>query len=207
MWGSDDKRDKVHVQRLVNRLPRASMAARSTSTTHQHTYLPTNLVSVCSQCVLLGPSLGRPLAGHHLEGFLFWGPIVLVAAIVEFLLLFATRSCGMPCTRIEHHVPGRVHPFFPVLSFSFFWLPLQVGALGVAPQGAREWQYTHHAHYSVRSVKKGRGDGCRRVTAGCCTVGPLESNTVLCWPFDISPKSGPTGAAKASPPVPNAPSQ
>ena len=28
VWGSDDQRDMVHVQQLVNRLPRASMAAR-----------------------------------------------------------------------------------------------------------------------------------------------------------------------------------
>jgi hypothetical protein len=113
------------------------------------------------------------------------GPVVLAAAIVDISTLVCNSELwhAVHAHRAPPHRPCA--PFFPVHLFPFFWLPL--GALGVAPQGAREWQNAHHAHYSVRSMKKGRGDGCGRVTAGCCTVGPLsgsESNTVLCCPCD-----------------------
>jgi hypothetical protein len=81
----------------------------------------------------------------------------------------------MPCTRIEHHLTGCGH-LSPGQRVSFFWLAL--GALGVAPQGAHEWQITHHAQYSVRSMRKGRGDGCgsenSRATQFCVARLPVD---------------------------------
>ena len=82
-------------------------------------------------------------------------------------LLWTFISClqlGAVAARASSTMSPAVCTFSPVHLFPFFWLPL--GALGVAPQGAREWQYTHHAHGNVWSMKKGRGDRCRRVTAG-----------------------------------------
>jgi hypothetical protein len=101
-------------------------------------------------------------------------------------LLWTFISClqlgAVACrARASSTMSPAVCTFSPVHLFPFFWLPL--GALGVAPQGAREWQYTHHAHCSVRSMKKGRGDGCRRVTAGLACLVAQDPTPVLCCPF------------------------
>ena len=40
----------------------------------------------------------------------------------------------MPCTRIEHHVPGRVHPFFLFTACPSFGSPFKLALLGLHPK-------------------------------------------------------------------------
>jgi hypothetical protein len=106
---------------------------------HQHTYLPTWFLffPVCVVGAVTGSPIGWAPPDVYLEGFLFWGPIVLVAAIVDIFTLVCNSELSHAVHAHRAPCPRPYAPFFSVQSFSFFWLPL--GALGVAPQGAREW--------------------------------------------------------------------
>jgi hypothetical protein len=144
VWGSDDQRDIVHVQRLVNPLPRASMAARVANkrqghwvnlggccgyagvlgnTTHQHTYtLPTNLASVFPVCVV-GAVTGSPIGWAHSACSSYCGHF-------DSCLQLGAVACRARASSTMS--PAVCTLFFPFKAFPSFGSPLAL--LGLHPK-------------------------------------------------------------------------
>jgi hypothetical protein len=101
---------------------------------HQHTYLPTWFLffPVCVVGAVTGSPIGWAPPDVYLEGFLFWGPIVLVAAIVDIFTLVCNSELWHAVHAHRAPCPRPCAPFLLLTSFPSFGSPLAL--LGLHPK-------------------------------------------------------------------------